>query len=75
MLPRETPDSVFEAPVTGHSRKPDVAYEMIEAMYSGPYVELFARRPREGWVAWGDEVDHGRSTILAEEAVVADRDG
>jgi N6-adenosine-specific RNA methylase IME4 len=25
-------------------------------MYEGPHLELFARRPRTGWVVWGDEV-------------------
>jgi N6-adenosine-specific RNA methylase IME4 len=56
MLPQERPDSWFEAPVTDHSRKPDRAYTLIEAMYSGPYVELFARQTRPGWTAWGNEI-------------------
>ena len=38
-----------------HSRKPDSIYEYAEAM-PGPYIELFARRKREGWDAWGNEV-------------------
>ncbi len=49
-------DSVFEAPVTEHSKKPEKVYEMIEAMYTGPYVELFARNTRPGWESWGNEV-------------------
>lgn len=48
-------DSVFEAPVTKHSKKPEKVYEMIEAMYSGPYIELFARNKRDGWTPWGNE--------------------
>ena len=38
-----------------HSRKPDEAYELIEACSPGPYLELFARYPREGWTVWGNE--------------------
>ena len=49
-------DSVFESPVTNHSRKPELVYEMIEKMYTGPYIELFARNTREGWVSWGNEI-------------------
>jgi N6-adenosine-specific RNA methylase IME4 len=38
-----------------HSRKPDETYELIEACSPPPYLELFARYPRTGWSAWGDE--------------------
>lgn len=38
-----------------HSRKPDEQYEMIEACSPGPYLELFARYQREGWIRWGME--------------------
>lgn len=40
-----------------HSRKPDEQYELIEACSSGPYLELFARGKRQGWVSWGNEAD------------------
>lgn len=40
-----------------HSRKPDEQYEVIEACSNGPYLELFARGTREGWVSWGNEAD------------------
>jgi N6-adenosine-specific RNA methylase IME4 len=39
-----------------HSRKPDEQYRLIEAMFAGPYLELFARRHQPGWTAWGDEL-------------------
>ena len=53
------PDSVIEAARREHSRKPDVAYELIETMYPrAARVELFARNARNGWVSWGLEV-HG----------------
>lgn len=38
-----------------HSRKPDEAYTVIESCSPGPYLELFARYPRPGWVSWGAE--------------------
>ncbi|HXS26075.1 MAG TPA: MT-A70 family methyltransferase [Steroidobacteraceae bacterium] len=40
-----------------HSRKPDEQYHIIEACSPGPYLELFARGTRRGWVAWGDQAD------------------
>lgn len=40
-----------------HSRKPEAAYEIIEACSPGPFVELFARQRRPGWESWGDQVD------------------
>ena len=43
----------FTAPKAGHSVKPDASFELIERASPGPYVELFARRPRLGWDAWG----------------------
>ncbi len=38
-----------------HSRKPDELYSIIETCSPGPYLELFARHPRKGWVQWGNE--------------------
>lgn len=46
----------FEAPVGRHSEKPEQAYEIVERMSPGPYLELFARRPRANWTVWGNEV-------------------
>lgn len=39
-----------------HSRKPDELFDVIESCSPGPYLELFARHPRSGWVQWGNEV-------------------
>jgi N6-adenosine-specific RNA methylase IME4 len=44
------------APVLEHSRKPDEAHLRIERLVSGPYLELYARRERENWVTWGNEL-------------------
>jgi len=40
-----------------HSRKPDEQYEIIETCSPRPYLELFARGRRDGWVCWGDQAD------------------
>jgi N6-adenosine-specific RNA methylase IME4 len=47
---------VVIAPVGEHSEKPDEVYCRIERLYPGPYLELFARKPREHWTTWGDEI-------------------
>lgn len=42
---------------TKHSKKPRVAYEMIEDMFAGfSKVELFARDTRDGWDSFGNEI-------------------
>ena len=39
-----------------HSKKPEEFYKKIEAINSGPKIELFARNTRDGWDCWGNEV-------------------
>ncbi|MCF7853606.1 MAG: hypothetical protein K9N51_02320, partial [Candidatus Pacebacteria bacterium] len=39
-----------------HSRKPEAFQDMVEMVSPGPYLELFARRPRLNWTVWGNEV-------------------
>lgn len=52
------PDSVFHAPRTEHSEKPEVVYEIIETMYPKyKKLEMFARKRRAGWDSWGDEIN------------------
>jgi N6-adenosine-specific RNA methylase IME4 len=48
---------IILSPVREHSRKPDEARIRIERYCDGPYLELFARSPRPGWSAWGNETD------------------
>lgn len=45
------------SPRREHSRKPDEAYQRIEALCEGPYLEMFARFSRPGWERWGTESD------------------
>jgi N6-adenosine-specific RNA methylase IME4 len=47
------------APRREHSRKPDETYERIEALFAGPYLELFARLPRDGWDQQGNQSEIG----------------
>ncbi len=49
-------DSVVSVERTEHSKKPDIFYEMIENMYQGKKIELFARKKREGWDTWGNQL-------------------
>jgi N6-adenosine-specific RNA methylase IME4 len=44
------------SPVMEHSRKPDAIYDRIERLAEGPFLELYARHERPGWVSWGDQV-------------------
>jgi N6-adenosine-specific RNA methylase IME4 len=44
------------APVQEHSHKPEEQYAVIERLSDGPYLELFARRHRPGWCAWGNDI-------------------
>lgn len=60
-LERDVP-SVFFAPHPKdergriiHSAKPDRLYEIAERISPGPRIELFARRRRAGWEAWGNQ--------------------
>lgn len=51
-------NQVVYSPVRRHSQKPDSVYDLIERLYPGRrYLELFARKRRAGWAAWGNEVD------------------
>jgi ParB/RepB/Spo0J family partition protein len=44
------------APVGEHSAKPEETRNRIERLSCGPYLELYARHERPGWVTWGNEV-------------------
>lgn len=51
--------SVFEEKTKGHSTKPEMPLLWVEEAF--PHVdtrcELFARRPRDGWIVWGANPD------------------
>ena len=45
----------------GHSVKPDGFYDLLERVCgdSAARLDMFARRQRPGWIAWGLEIDNG----------------
>jgi N6-adenosine-specific RNA methylase IME4 len=50
---------------TKHSAKPEQVASTIEAVSPGPYLELFARRTRDNWTVWGNEIER---TLFNESA-------
>lgn len=52
--------TVFSEKGREHSRKPEIAYKMLEEMFpKAKKLELFARAERDGWDCWGNEVKGG----------------
>lgn len=45
----------FEAPRGEHSEKPAKLRQMVEKVSPGPRLEMFARKPVDGWEVWGNE--------------------
>lgn len=52
----EAVPSVIVAPRTRHSEKPEESYRVVEKVSPGARLEMFSRRARSGWDAWGNEV-------------------
>ena len=50
----------FEGKAKIHSEKPDSFYDLVRAVSLEPRLELFARKEREGFEVWGDEVPRER---------------
>ena len=49
--------TVFREKVTAHSKKPEIAYQIIERLYPTlSKIELYARNEREGWDSFGNEL-------------------
>ena len=38
----------------GHSSKPQEFYSLVESCSPGPYLEMFSRSDRDGWIMWGE---------------------
>lgn len=58
LCPKPAPfaDSVIEAPRGKHSEKPEALQDMIDKVWpDAAKLEMFARRPREGWSVWGNQ--------------------
>jgi N6-adenosine-specific RNA methylase IME4 len=50
-------ESVFSAALGIHSEKPEEFYQKVQRFTEGPYVELFARKRREGWETYGVDIN------------------
>jgi N6-adenosine-specific RNA methylase IME4/ParB-like chromosome segregation protein Spo0J len=61
--------SVIPAPLGPHSAKPNYFVEMIERLFpTVPKIELFARRARPAWDAWGYEAPEIKPAPAPEES-------
>ena len=50
--------TVFEEKAREHSRKPNIAYEIINCLYPNcKKLDVFSREKREGWDVWGNETN------------------
>lgn len=55
LAPGRSQVNMIETRKREHSRKPDEQYDLIESCSPGPYLEMFARHPHNGWTVWGNE--------------------
>lgn len=46
---------------SGHSIKPEIFYTEIERKFPAPRLNMFARKERKGWDAYGNEVENSIS--------------
>lgn len=51
--------SWLECDRSRHSEKPFIVRDMIRKASPGPYLEMFARTPADGWTCWGNEIERG----------------
>ncbi|WP_456449621.1 MT-A70 family methyltransferase [Hydrogenimonas sp.] len=57
LQPGRSQENIIISRKREHSRKPDEQYKVIESCSPGPYLEMFARGPREGWSVWGNQAE------------------
>ena len=55
LQPGRSQENIISSRKREHSRKPDEQYDLIESCSWGPRLEMFARGPRKGWDAWGNQ--------------------
>ncbi len=53
---RKNESTLLQAPRGGHSEKPKTFYELIIRLCPGNKLDMFQRKPHEGFDAWGAEV-------------------
>ncbi len=64
LRPGRTMPNLLSTRKREHSRKPDEVYDIVEACSWGPYLEIFARHPRDGWYQWSDELTRRPETSV-----------
>jgi N6-adenosine-specific RNA methylase IME4 len=67
--PKRIADNIKQAifaPVGRHSEKPEEVRRRIEQLVAGPYLELFAHKPVDGWTVWGNEIRPDQMSEAAE---------
>lgn len=57
----QTELDVVRSPRREHSVKPPEFYELIDRLFHGPVIELFARRQWKNWYCFGDEMPQGET--------------
>lgn len=57
LAPGRSQVNIIKSMKQEHSRKPEEVFQVIEKCSPGPYLELFARGSRPGWVLWGNQAD------------------
>lgn len=67
---RFKPTVLFAGLPKRHSEKPLEAYELIESVSKEPRLELFCRKRRDGWDAWGNEVESSFAIAEAQKQTV-----
>lgn len=56
--------TVFEEKSRQHSRKPDVCYHMIDALYPDCLkMDVFSREYRQGWYQYGNQTDYFKRIV------------
>jgi len=57
LQPGRSQENIISSRKREHSRKPDEQYYVVESCSRGPFLELFARGSRKGWVSWGNQAE------------------
>jgi len=57
LKPGRSQENIISSQKREHSRKPDEQYQLIESCSTGPFLEMFARGPRDGWFGWGNQAE------------------
>lgn len=65
---KPTSGTWFKWPRGRHSEKPSDFFDLVEKASPGPYLEMFARKPRAGWSVWGNEVLPSPGTLVLERS-------